>query len=338
MFSASLELPPSGESPTHASADERRRIQDSRAFRRLAGKTQVITCPLVDDVSTRLTHTLEVASFARAIASGLDMRSTQHPAASLDIDLVEAIALAHDVGHPPFGHAGEAVLARLAAASGLGGFHHAAFGVRLLSLLERGDDGQPVVRSPAVLDGVIAHSKGKSGAVFARGLSLQKRSTEALVVRAADLYAYACFDLEDAYRLGVFTPADVPARSARVLGRRGPEVRHALITRTVAATLAEPDQGLHLDAEADEALAMLRAFLYERFYEGPATAEQTRRAADVLTTLWRFFERDLERALREAGWTHRSSAAPSMRDALDATACLTDRRAIELASRHAHVS
>ena len=312
------------------SAGERLRILASHAFRRLAGKTQVITCPAHDDVSTRLTHTLEVTRFARAIAAGLSCHG-----AALDDDLIEAIALAHDVGHPPFGHAGEAVLARLAVGSGLAGFHHAAFGVRLLSTLERSEDGRPIVRSPAVIEGVLTHSKGKSGAVFAGALALQKRSTEALIVRAADLYAYASFDLEDAYRLGVLTPAEVPERAASVLGRRGADVRRALVARTVAATLTEPHRGLHLDAEADDALATLRAFLYERFYEGPATVDQTRRAADVLTTLWRLFEHDLTRTLCEVGWTRRGFAEPSMRDALDATACMTDRFAIELAARHA---
>ena len=303
---------------------DRARILTSRAFRRLAGKTQVIVLPDNDHLATRLTHTLEVAGVSRSIARGLG------GASFLDLDLVDAIAFAHDVGHAPFGHAGEAVLARLAAEAGLGGFHHASFGVRLLGTLERDARGVPVVRSEEVLDGVLAHSKGKSGAVFARGAALQRRSTEALIVRAADLYAYASGDLDDAYRLGVFAPNALPSRARRVLGEHGASVRTVLVERTVAATLAEPDRGIHLDDETDAALAELRAFLYERFYEGPATREQTRFAGEVLGALWRAFERDLVGCLAAIG-ARIQGERPTMRDGLDAIAGMTDRFAIAVA-------
>jgi dGTPase len=328
---------------------ERARILGSRAFRRLSGKTQVIHAPTNDHVATRLTHTLEVASVARELACGLDPGSDGGRASEplLDHALVEAIALAHDVGHPPFGHAGEAVLARLAADAGLGGFHHAAFGVRLLSVLERDSSGAPVVQSKAVLEGIVAHSKGKAGAVFVSApraapefgdnIGLRRRSTEALLVRAADLYAYASGDLDDAYRLGVFTKAAVPETARKVLGDDGSSVRRVLIDRTIRATLAAPERGIHLDDEADSALAALRAFLYERFYEGPATRSQTRLAGEVLTTAWNKCLRDLDRMLEAIGWrTHmhepHTPAARTPRDALDAIACMTDRFAVAFAT------
>ena len=320
---------------------ERARILASRAFRRLSGKTQVIHAPQNDHVATRLTHTLEVAGVARDLSRALDPSL-----AILDHALVESIALAHDVGHPPFGHAGEAVLSRLAADAGIGGFHHASFGVRLLSILERDAAGAPVVQSPAILEGIVAHSKGKAGSVFVSSLSrdaklgsrqgdnigLRRRSTEALLVRAADLYAYASGDLDDAYRLGVFSPVDLPVEARRVLGNDGASVRRALIERTARATLDEPDRGIHLDDEADRALATLRAFLYERFYEGPITAAQTRLAEDVLSRAWRRLLANLGAALEALGWQRLGASPPTPRDALDALACMTDRFAIAFAA------
>jgi dGTPase len=322
---------------------DRARILGSRAFRRLAGKTQVIHAPQNDHIATRLTHTLEVASVARALAEALDAEHTL-----LDHALVESIALAHDVGHPPFGHAGEAVLSRLSSDAGLGGFHHAAFGVRLLSVLERDAEGVPIVSSKAILDGIVAHSKGKSGAVFASGstqaardgarigenIGLRRRSTEALLVRAADLYAYASGDLDDAYRLGVFTAAALPENARKILGDDGASVRRVLVERTARATLASPERGIHLDDEADRALGSLRAFLYERFYEGPPTRAQTRLAAEVLSAAWARCMGDLEGSLAAIGWRARTHEAigPTPRDALDAIACMTDRFAVAFAA------
>jgi dGTPase len=320
----------SAESPSA----QRARIVSSRAFRRLAHKTQVLTLPSNDHVSTRLTHTLEVASLARDVGARLVAGGR-----AIDLDLVEAIALAHDVGHPPFGHAGEAALARRAADAGLGGFHHAAFGVRLLSVVERDADDVAVVTSAAVLDGVLAHSKGKSGAAFARGSSARRRSIEAQVVRAADLYAYASFDLDDAFELGIFDARSIPARARKVLGKTGAAIRRSLVERTVvvASSVASDlgsDVSLGLDSETDAALAELRAFLYDRFYEGSATVEQTRRADEIVGLVWRAFERDLEGTLAAIGWSRRDdrSGRASPRDALDATACMTDRFAVAFAA------
>lgn len=324
VFSIASRPPPHAQSHAHPRA----RIVSSRAFRRLAHKTQVISQPPSDHVSTRMTHTLEVASLAREIAERL-VRAGR----ALDLDLVESIALAHDVGHPPFGHAGEAALAKRAANAGLGGFHHASFGVRLLSRLEHDAFTVPIVTSESILDGVLAHSKGKAGAPFARCGAIKRRSFEAHVVRAADLYAYASVDLDDAFFLGIFRPDSLPGVAARVLGRSGADVRRVLVDRTVAATLASADESLRLDDETDAALAELRAFLYERFYEGPPTVEQTKRADEIIGTVWRAFELDLCGALDAVGWARREepSGRATLRDALDAVACMTDRFAVAFA-------
>src|SRR5262249_34334582 len=158
---------------------DRDRVLGSRAFRRLSGKTQVVAIPSDPHVRTRLTHTLEVSSIAREIARPLGLVDP----------LVDAIALGHDLGHPAFGHAGERALAAFVP----GGFHHAAHGVRVVTELEPGLD-----LAPEVVDGILKHSKGRSGSVFARGAALTHLHREGLVVRAADLFAYACHDLDDA--------------------------------------------------------------------------------------------------------------------------------------------
>jgi dGTPase len=291
-------------------------ISTCRAFRRLAGKTQVIHAPRHDHVATRLTHSLDVACIASQLARSLSPASGE--GGEVDLERVEAIALAHDVGHPPFGHAGEQVLTRLSTDAGLGSFHHASFGVRVLSKLDPPCGGVP----DAVLEGVLAHSKGREGAVFL-GSALP---IEARIVRAADLYAYASGDLDDGFRLGVFTASELPPRARRVLGETGRRVRATLVARTLVA------KELRLDDEAEGALRDLRAFLYQRFYCGPPTVAQTSFAREVLTRLFRRFERDLAATLAAVGWSRREEERPSMRDALDAIGCMTDRFAITAAA------
>src|SRR6185369_1038685 len=147
------------------------------------GKTQVVALPSDPLVRTRLTHTLEVSSIAREIGRGLSGLGVIDP-------LVDAIALGHDLGHPAFGHAGERALAAIVP----GGFHHAAHGARVVTVLEPGLD-----LAPATVEGILKHSKGRAGAAFGNAGGLASMTREALVVRAADLYAYACHDLDDAY-------------------------------------------------------------------------------------------------------------------------------------------
>src|SRR5512137_1145354 len=159
---------------------DRDRILHSKAFRRLKHKTQVFLAPAGDHYRTRLTHTLEVSQIARTIARALRLNES----------LVEAIALAHDLGHTPFGHAGEAVLDRLRP----GGFHHAVQSLRVVDLLER--QGRGLNLTQEVRDGILQHTKGK-GDIF-----LASASLEAQTVRLADLVAYLSADADDALRAG----------------------------------------------------------------------------------------------------------------------------------------
>ena len=291
---------------------DRDRVLGSRAFRRLAGKTQVLAIPSDPHVRTRLTHTLEVSSIARDVGRAL----------ALVDPLVDAIALGHDLGHPAFGHAGERALAAFVP----GGFHHAAHGVRVVTELEPELD-----LSPEVIDGILKHSKGRAGSVFARGASLGHLTREALVVRAADLFAYACHDLDDAYLLGVLRPSDLPAPVREVLGSTPADVRHVLVGATVRASLAAGD--VSIDPEAGASLQMLRNFLYERLYEAPRIASQTAFVRSLFELLW---DAALERraafdAALECLGTGLVLGSSLARGFVDAIAAMTDRQVLDLA-------
>lgn len=155
---------------------------------------------------------------------------------------------------------------------------------------------------------------------------------EARIVRAADLYAYAAGDLDDAFRLGVLNRNDLPPLVRKRLGVNGDIVRERLVEHTIAAS---DEREIKLDDESAVALEQLRALLYERFYEAEPTAIQTRLAQRVLCRLWSAFRESLPKMLDAVGWQHRSAfdERPTMRDALDAIACMTDRFALSLVAR-----
>ena len=192
------------------------RIVHCKSFRRLAHKTQVFLAPEGDHYRTRITHTLEVAQVARTIGRALGL----HP------HLTEAIAMGHDLGHTPFGHAGEAVLARLMP----GGFHHARQSLRVVEQLER--DGAGLNLTFEVRDGILKHSKGK-GAIISDNPNLTAMTLEGQVVRVSDIIAYVNHDLDDALRAGLLTEQDVPAAIRGVLGESHGSRAHALVHAVV---------------------------------------------------------------------------------------------------------
>ena len=175
---------------------DRDRILHAKSFRRLKHKTQVFLAPQGDHYRTRLTHTLEVSQIARTVSRGL----------RLNEDLTEAIALGHDLGHTPFGHAGEESLRKILP----GGFSHVAQSVRVVERLERDGSGLNLTRE--VIDGIRTHSKG-IGRITAPAATL-----EAQVVRLADLIAYINHDIDDALRAGVIAPPDLPADAIARVG------------------------------------------------------------------------------------------------------------------------
>src|SRR5213083_1149452 len=195
---------------------DRDRIIHCKAFRRLKHKTQVFFAPTGDHYRTRLTHTLEVAQIARTIAKVLRLHE----------ELTEAIALGHDLGHPPFGHAGERVIGKLMP----GGFNHYEQSLRIIDLLE--NDGRGLNLTWEVRDGIAKHSKGKSGAPVGMTPNLRSSTIEGQIMRVADLIAYVNHDIDDSTRAGLLKADDLPREPVRVLGSTS-SARIATLVRDV---------------------------------------------------------------------------------------------------------
>src|SRR6187549_1454649 len=181
---------------------DRDRIVHTKAFRRLKHKTQVFFAPTGDHYRTRLTHTLEVAQIARTIAKVLRLHE----------ELTEAIALGHDLGHTPFGHAGERVLDELIP----GGFNHYQQSLRIVDVLENDRHGLNLTWE--VRDGIAHHSKGKGGSPVGMPPSQRSKTLEGQIVRVADLTAYVNHDIDDAQRAGILRPEDLPKDPVALLG------------------------------------------------------------------------------------------------------------------------
>ena len=289
---------------------DRDRLVHSKAFRRLAGKTQVFLAPRGDHYRTRLTHTLEVAQVARSIARALCLNEM----------LVEAMVMGHDLGHTPFGHAGERILNDLVQ----GGFHHVLQSVRVVDVLE--NDGRGLNLTAEVRDGILRHSKGR-GNVLLRGSGAKALTLEAEIVRLADIIAYVNHDLDDAVRAGLFTEADVPAAIRDMLGD-GPTPRYRTLIRDVIRR-SDVDGGGHIEMSPDvhEALLALRDFLYARVYENPVVHDEFVKAQRILRDLHGWCLEDMAR-LRERHGVVAREGDPPERTAVDWLSGMTDRFAI----------
>jgi dGTPase len=249
---------------------DRDRIIHCKAFRRLKHKTQVFFAPTGDHYRTRLTHTLEVSQIARTIAKVLRLHE----------ELTEAIALGHDLGHTPFGHAGERVLQDLIP----GGFNHYEQSLRIVDVLE--NDGRGLNLTWEVRDGIAKHSKGKSGSPV--GVPPEKRSAtlEGQIARVADLIAYVNHDIDDAVRAGLFQPADLPAGPITRLGATSSARIASLVKDVVTETLAANLDEIRMGQEALSALLELREFLFEAVYENQVSTAEFPKASGVLGGLW----------------------------------------------------
>jgi len=283
---------------------DRDRILHCKAFRRLKGKTQVFLAPEGDHYRTRLTHTLEVAQISRTIARAL----------RLNEDLVEAIALAHDIGHTPFGHAGESVLAKLSP----GGFHHATHSLRVVESLEY--DGKGLNLTVEVRDGIRRHSKGLGRLSEAREKN-PSMTLEAEIVRLCDCVAYANHDLDDAVRAGLADPREVPAEVGTMLGGTFSRRIDTLVHSLVAESAGKPHIAMAPGVET--ALENLRTYLVEKVYRSPALVEITSRAHMVLESLFGFY-------VKHPGEIPEGAVPPGdpERRATDYIAGMTDRYAL----------
>jgi dGTPase len=249
---------------------DRDRIIHSKAFRRLKHKTQVFFSPTGDHYRTRLTHTLEVSQIARTIAKVLRLHE----------ELTEAIALGHDLGHTPFGHAGERVIDQLMP----GGFNHYEQSLRIVDVLE--NDGRGMNLSWEVRDGIAKHSKGKSGAPVGMPAALRASTVEGQIMRVADLIAYVNHDIDDATRAGLLAPADLPGEPVRMLGNTSSARIATLVKDVVTETLAGGLSEIRMSPQILEAVLELRRFLFDAVYENSIATLEFKKASDILSGLW----------------------------------------------------
>ncbi len=290
---------------------DRDRIVHSKAFRRLKHKTQVFFAPTGDHYRTRLTHTLEVSQIARTIAKVL----------RLNEELTEAIALGHDLGHTPFGHAGERVLSELMP----GGFNHYEQSLRIVDVLEQ--EGRGLNLTWEVRDGIAKHSKGKEGAPVGADPAHRAATLEGQVARVADIIAYVNHDIDDAIRAGLLKSGDLPAGPARVLGDSSSERIGSMVSDVVRHSSADGDGGgIIMSSEVLQATLDLRAFLFEAVYENDAATAEFKKAFGILRGLWdKLHERPEEFFDRRT--LERDGVDVATRDFL---AGMTDRYAISL--------
>ena len=254
---------------------DRDRIIHAKAFRRLAHKTQVFIASAGDHYRTRLTHTLEVAQIARTLARSL----------SLCEDLTEAISLGHDLGHTPFGHAGERVLNDLSPQ----GFHHQRQSLRVVRRLAR--DGRGLNLTLAVLDGIGKHSKGR-GPIFVSG-PLSPATLEGQIVRAADIIAYLAHDLDDAVEAGLLSPGDVPPHLSKVFGPSASSRRGVMVADLLESTTGRgPEMRLSFSPGMGEAMDGLRAFLLKNVYQHPELTRQLEFGQSLVRLIYRALTED----------------------------------------------
>ena len=244
---------------------DRDRIVHSKAFRRLKHKTQVFVLPVGDHYRTRLTHTLEVTQISRTVARAL----------ALNEDLVEAIGLGHDLGHPPFGHIGEEALDDCLAERFGERFWHNEHSLRVVEALER--DGRGLNLTAPVRDGIVSHSWRAE----------PPTTLEGHIIRFVDRVAYINHDIDDAVRAGVLDPAELPAGPIAVLGETGSQridtLVHDLVEESARAGAIVQSEGV------GEAMSGLRDFMFERVYLGSEVRQERDKVRGAVRTLFQHF-------------------------------------------------
>ncbi|MDQ3548361.1 MAG: deoxyguanosinetriphosphate triphosphohydrolase [Chloroflexota bacterium] len=255
---------------------DRDRILHCKAFRRLKYKTQVFLSPSADHMRTRLTHTLEVTQIGRTIARALDLNE----------DLTEAIGLGHDLGHTPFGHAGERALAGVFL-----GFRHNQQSLRVVDHLER--DGRGLNLTDQTRDGILRHSKPVE--TIAGEVAGTPATAEAQIVKIADGIAYINHDLDDAIRGGMLRLADLPVLAVQRLGDTHAKRINTLVTDVVERSrpnLQRPFDGtqvITMSQDVLEATDALRRFLFERVYEPINRQPTTQHAEHIVQALFTYY-------------------------------------------------
>ncbi len=290
---------------------DRDRIIHSKPFRRLKHKTQVFLAPAGDHYRTRLTHTIEVNQIARTIGRALFLNES----------LTEAIALGHDLGHTPFGHAGEFALNQVCP----DGFRHWEQSLRVADILA--NDGKGLNLTYEVRDGIVKHSKGKDHPFVGNGEDTPE-TLEGKIVRAADVIAYVNHDLEDALQAGLVSFEDLPKDCLKALGERHSQRINTMVTDLIYQTLASNQPWLSMSPKVLEATARLREWLFKNVYEAPLIRAEFDKAVKVLCDLYAHFMERPEEFMRLAGKPElKFSVHQEVRDFI---AGMTDRYALLL--------
>lgn len=244
---------------------DRDRILHCKSFRRLKQKTQVFLSPKGDHYRTRMTHTLEVSQIARTIAKALQLNE----------DLVEAIALGHDLGHTPFGHAGERALNAVSPF----GFKHNVQSVRIVECLEK--QGQGLNLTWEVRDGILNHkSNGTPGTL------------EGKIVRLSDKMAYIHHDMDDAIRGGILKEEDIPAELKEVLGTTTKGRLNTMVHNVIMNSMDQPD--IRMSEEVEAAMKGLREFMFENVYKNPKAKGEEVKAINMITNLYEYYMKHIE--------------------------------------------
>lgn len=286
---------------------DRDRIIHSKAFRRLKHKTQVFLSPSGDHYRTRLTHTLEVAQIGRTIAKSL----------FLNEDLTEAIALGHDLGHTPFGHAGEDVLNRIVP----GGFRHSEQSLRVVDVLEK------LNLTHEVRDGILKHSK-RGGPILTDNLSLMPETLEGQIVRIADSIAYLNHDLDDALRARVIAAKELQGAGVEfmlLLGSTHAKRIGTMVRDVILATMACGLEKISASPDILDAARKLRQFLDQRVYSSNAVYDDFKKASKILTELYAYYLEKPDCFYKEAGRNYSSGSLAT--DVCDFISGMTDRYA-----------
>ena len=244
---------------------DRDRILHCKAFRRLKQKTQVFLLPKGDHYRTRLTHTLEVSQNARTIAKAL----------RLNEDLVEAIALGHDLGHTPFGHAGERALDEVCPL----GFQHNEQSVRVVERLEKQGEGLNLTWE--VRDGILNHKSAGT-----------PHTLEGQIVRLSDKIAYINHDIDDAIRGGVLKEEDIPKTYREILGNSTRVRLDTMIQNVIINSMDQPE--IRMSPEVERATMDLRAFMFENVYKNPVAKGEEEKAINMVTNLYDYYRRHIQ--------------------------------------------
>jgi len=300
---------------------DRDRIIHSKAFRRLKHKTQVFLAPSGDHYRTRLTHTLEVAQVARTIARAL----------GLNEDLTEAIALGHDLGHTPFGHAGEKTLNKIYR----NGFKHPVQSLRVVEHIEK--EGEGLNLTFEVRDGILKHSKG-AGHIIAKNKEDLPCTLEGQIVRISDRVAYIAHDIDDALRSGVFKFEQLPKAEIRFLGERHSQRINKMVLDVIQSSQKTLPEEISLSSEVIEAMEAIKRFLYKHLYYNKLTHNEFKKVHKVLNDIYYYclehhdeIPAEFSRSYKQADSSTLSDVSEEQRELMtcDFVAGMTDRYALK---------